>query len=202
MSVINDFKDEFGRWVKTTCTNYKQDYTKSGRVWNDMQQRCLVGGYQQTKFPRYVGCTMSDKFKDFEFFAEWYVNQVGYGIDKYHLDKDILFEGNKLYSEDTCVLVPASLNTFMVSHNASRGIYPQGVAFHKLTEKFSASIMVDGKARHLGVYVSPEQASSVYKSAKETQARRWHMRLKAGEFVVDPRVTERMRVWTLTPESN
>lgn len=197
--LIENQKNFGGLWIMSKCVNYKQNYTKSGRVYVDMKLRCLQGGYQQRKFPRYVGCTMSENFESFQFFAEWHMSQVGFGIEGYHIDKDILVEGNKLYSENTCVLVPAALNTFFLSHNASRGLYPQGVTLHGCG-KFQASIIIDKRARHLGLFLNIDDAFQAYKIAKEKEARRWVARLEAGEFVVDQRVIDRMKVWTLTKE--
>ena len=41
----------------------------------------------------------------------------------FHLDKDILVKGNKLYSEDTCSFVPAEINTLFCKANKTRGRY-------------------------------------------------------------------------------
>lgn len=67
--------------------------------------------------------------------------------------------------------------------------YPNG--------NFRAQIMLDGKTKSLGSYATLEQARFAYKTAKETEARRWFQRLTDKEFIVDPRVIERMQVWQL-----
>lgn len=41
-----------------------------------------------------------------------------------------------------------------------------GATFHKQSGKFQAQIKYDGKARHLGLYDTPEQAAAVYLKAK------------------------------------
>jgi hypothetical protein len=38
----------------------------------------------------------------------------------------------------------------------------KGVSHHKLTDKFTAQIRVDGKKRHLGLFVSEEEAARAY----------------------------------------
>jgi hypothetical protein len=196
--VINDYKNSDGKWVRHSPRTKILTCTKAGSVWRAIRDRCATGGAQQERRPRYSGCAMSENFKNFQFFAEWCQSQIGYGLKNYHIDKDLLVDGNKLYSENTCVFVPAALNTFLCSHNASRGVYPQGVNLCR--GKFAAQIAINGKTKGLGYYPTVELAYAAYKTAKETEARRWFQRLANKEFIVDPRVIERMRVWVLTEE--
>jgi hypothetical protein len=194
MLILNLKKDE--RWVRSFCKNYKQQYTQSGRVWEDMKLRCTLDSSQQRKFPKYIGCTMSKNFEDFQFFVEWHMAQIGFGLPGYHIDKDMLVPGNKLYSENTCVLIPAALNTFAVYHDASRGLYPVGVSLHG-SGKFSATVAINGKSKHLGLFTTPEKAFERYKTIKEKLAKEWYERLLNKEFAVDARVIDAMKNWTL-----
>lgn len=198
--IIQDCRTASGHWRKTAQVSGVQMRTKACTVWRDIAKRCQTGGGMQKKFPSYVGCSMSANFQDFQFFANWYTCQIGYGIATYQIDKDILIEGNKEYHEDKCVLVPYALNSFLCAADAIRGKYPQGVSLHRV-DKFSAHITVDNKAINLGVFSSVSEAQKVYQTAKEQEARRWYTRLLSGEFIVDPRVTERMRTWTLPKET-
>ena len=43
------------------------------------------------------------------------------------LDKDLLIYQNKIYSPETCVLVPTYINSFMTKRQNARGLYPLGV---------------------------------------------------------------------------
>lgn len=194
--VVDDFKSESGLWIKGYRVGTPQYITKSGRRWDNMSMRCKTGGAAQADHTSYIGCTMSDNFKDFQYFANWYTSQVGYGEAKYHLDKDILFIGNREYSEGACVLVPSDLNLFLGSRKAARGEWPQGVSYHKAAKKFAASLNIDAETKYLGLFQTPITAARAYKAAKEAEAYRWYERLKAGEFIVDERVIERMRTWT------
>jgi hypothetical protein len=196
---IDDFKCRVGMWAKAFSSDVgcKIKYqTRSYRVWVGMCGRCADNMYMRKTRPTYIGCTMSDNFKDFQFFADWHTTQVGYYSDKYELDKDILFEENKIYSENTCVLIPASLNTFLCANDAIRGKLPQGMSFHKNSGKYLAQINKDGKGTHIGYYRTIDAAAAAYRLAKETEAKRWYDRLIDKEFIVDPRVIERMRTWT------
>lgn len=199
-SVVNDFRNGCGRWVKSGRINGEKWYTLSYMKWKGMRSRCQVGGSVQKNHPTYIGCEMSDTFSDFQLFTDWHVQQVGYGLDKYELEKDILFSGNKEYNDETCVLVPPSLNTFFVANDATRGEWPQGVYWKKIKCKYVAALRIAGRTKHIGYYTTAEAASAAYKKAKEAEAYRWYERLRDGEFIVDERVIERMRTWTLEPE--
>lgn len=194
---IKDFKDAKGLWAKSFCFNYRNSPTKSGQVWGNIQMRCKVGGIVQTKNPTYIGCVMSKNFQNFQFFAEWCQTQIGYGLEGYDIDKDILVEGNKEYRENKCVFVPHPLNSFLVANNSRRGKYPQGIHLSSCGQ-LKVNVCVNGKMQHVGIYKTEQEALIAYKAAKEEEAQRWHSRLCAKEFIVDPRVMERMRVWSFT----
>lgn len=194
-NIVANFKDRRGKWVKVFRGGGTTYFTVSGRVWSDINQRCKVGGYYQNRKPTYVGCTMSENFKDFQFFVDWHQSQVGFMLPDYNFDKDILEDKNKVYGEDTCVLVPKTLNAFFKRYN-SLPTNPQGV-FPTPHGKWAAAIGSDVTSRKtaLGVHSKIEDAVAAYKKAKNALARRWYERLKSGEFAVDPRVIERMRTW-------
>ena len=200
-SVISDYKKEDGTWANWSTFGEDRFQTKSGSTYEHIQARCKIGGYQQAKNPTYIGCTRTVAFSNFQTFTDWYVEQIGYGIEDYDLDKDILVSGNKLYGEDTCVLIPHSLNVFLCDSGKVRGRYPQGVHYFKRDSKFKAQIKLNGTQKHIGLYHTVDEASVAYKNAKEAYARDWYERLKAGEFVVDERVIERMRTYTFTEQN-
>jgi hypothetical protein len=195
--VVEDFKNSSGQWVKTYLTEQGKFTTLSGMVWQDMLSRCKVGSRFHEKHPTYIGCNVSAEFNNFQSFTEWHTKQTGYSIENYQLDKDIICNGNKIYSRDYCVLVPRQLNTFMISCDSARGVWPQGVHYEKSSNKFKAQISISGVKKSIGRYATPELAYKSYKFAKEAEACRWYSRLLNGEFIVDLRVVERMRTWTL-----
>lgn len=146
--------------------------------WVGMKGRCTSGSRSQRLFPNYVGCTYNPEWVSFDNYMDWATKQVGFDCfdDKgkaYHLDKDLLFKGNKHYSPETCVFVPAALNTFLGSNAAKRGEYPIGVYFNQEKQKYKAEIRLhfDRKTRHLGYFQSIPEAFLAYKSAKEVLAK-------------------------------
>lgn len=194
--VIDDFKSRSGEWERDFTAVGVRFKTASYVVWMGIRQRCNGGDFISRERPTYIDCSMSEYFKVFQNFADWYTSQIGYGVKGYHIDKDLLIPGNKEYGENKCVLIPASLNTFLCANDAIRGILPQGMSFHKRSGKYLAQINKDGKGTHIGYYSTIEEACGAYKKAKEAEAKRWYNRLVSREFIVDPRVIECMRTWS------
>ena len=160
-------------------TGNKKRHTLQYQTWMSMIQRCYSEKFQ-IKSPSYRGCSVSDNFKYYEYFYEWCNKQIGFGNKGWHLDKDLLVKGNKVYSEDTCVFLPLELNGLLVSCRSARGIYPIGVTYSKEKRKFTSSLRTGGKGRkytQLGYYKTPEEAFYAYKKAKEEyikeQANKW-----------------------------
>ena len=140
--------------------------TKAYIVWKHMLERCYDVKLHE-KFPTYKGCEVCQEWWNFQVFAEWYYSHF-YEIENEQmaLDKDILKKGNKVYSPDTCVFVPQSINKLFTKHDNARGKYYIGVRKHG--NKFEAKLSKgNGKAMYLGVFETPKQAFQVYKQAKE-----------------------------------
>jgi len=160
--------------------------TKEYVLWNNMLKRCCSEKFQ-LKRPTYDGCYSSDNFKNFQLFAEWCQSQTGFKMKDYHLDKDMLINGNKCYSEDNCVFVPRQLNIFLTNMRSDQGNCPVGVSFHKRDKHYRAMMCIKGKSTYLGYYSTPEEAFNVYKTAKEARAKELAIEY-AG--LVDPRVID------------
>lgn len=178
---------EKGEFKRTVLVGSKQVETREYKLWRNMLQRCYSEKLHR-KHPTYAGCTVSDDFKYFQRFAKWCQLQVGFGLDGYHLDKDVLLKGNKLYSEETCVFVPSNINLLLIKRHARRGEYPIGVNWYELDQKYRASCSEGGgKSKHLGYFTTPEAAFLVYKAFKETLIKRL-----AQEYygIIDHRVYE------------
>ena len=156
-------------------------HTKEYDLWNNMLKRCYSDAYQK-KQPTYKGCEVSAKFKSFEYFYEWCNKQIGFGNqdneNPFHLDKDLLIKGNKVYSEDSCVFIPREINQLLTKRTASRGEYLIGVCWHNTSKAFVAMVRKNkGKREHLGYFNTELEAFNAYKQAKESfikeQANKW-----------------------------
>ena len=155
--------------------------TKEYALWYDMLERCYSDFYKK-KRPTYEGCKVSDNFKYYEYFYEWCHKQVGFGVDgngkPFHLDKDLLVKGNKVYSENTCVFVPAEINSLLIKCTASRGKHLIGVSWNNVNKAFVARVCKNkGKREYLGSFKTEIEAFNAYKEAKESfikeQAEKW-----------------------------
>lgn len=185
-----DFKLR-GKWVQRAWLADKYTWTVSGMLWNNIKERCKTNGTTQTRSPTYKGST--NKFDGFQQFAEWNREQIGYALG-YQLDADILRNENKVYSPETCVLIPASLNKFLETSQGHRGNWPQGI--WELNGKLICEIVIFGKGKRLGTFAKSdiELARETYKQAKDNAAKLWHEKLKT-DYVVDPRVIDYMEKW-------
>ena len=146
--------------------------TKEYVLWNSMLQRCYSDAYRK-KRPTYEGCEVSDNFKSYEYFYEWCHKQIGFSNEgnenPFHLDKDLLIKGNKVYSEDTCVFIPAEINTLLIKCASARGEHLIGVSWHKTRKAFVAKVNKSkGKREWLGSFNTEIEAFNAYKTTKES----------------------------------
>ena len=132
-------------------------------AWRGMLQRAYCDNWSK-KYPTYKECSVIDEWLVFSNFKSWMETQDWEGRV---LDKDILFNGNKIYGHDTCVFVDHYTNTFMLDCCKTRGEYPIGVYFHR--GKFVSKIRDNSRKQiHLGRFSTPEEAHSVwYKKKRE-----------------------------------
>ena len=151
--------------------------TKEYKLWTSMLVRCYSDNSKKRQ-PTYEGCEVSNNFKSYEYFYEWCNKQVGFGVEGFDLDKDLLIKGNKVYSEDSCVFIPTEINSLLVKRENMRGKYLIGVYWDKTKKAFVAQVSRNkGMQEHLGVFNTELEAFKAYKTAKESfikeQANKW-----------------------------
>lgn len=137
-------------------------------VWSNMIVRC----YDEESLKKnitYVGCSVDGRWHCFQDFASWCEAQPEFLNNKdWHLDKDILERGNKVYSPDKCSFVPRDINNLFTLRGNERGDYPLGVHRESKSGKYIAQINRDGRRICLGRFPTPEAAFVIYKEAKES----------------------------------
>ena len=155
------------------------------KLWKGMLQRSYDEKLKQ-KHPTYNDVTCSKEWLLMTNFVNDVSKMKGCGLEGWHLDKDVLVKGNKLYSKDTCCFVPQEINKLLIKSDNDRGEWPVGVCFHKVSGKFGAYLSINGKMKHLGYFTTAEEAFQVYKLAKEAYikvvAQKWQHLLDERVF--------------------
>ncbi len=151
--------------------------TKEYELWCNMLTRCYSEDFKKKNLT-YEGCKVSENFKSYEYFYEWCNKQVGFGVDNFQLDKDLLVKDTKIYNESTCVFLPKEINLVLTRRTASRGEYLVGVYWHNTNKAFVAQVKKNkGKTEYLGTFKTEIEAFNAYKQAKEffvkEQAEKW-----------------------------
>lgn len=140
-------------------------------TWKAMLQRCY-SEKEHERHPTYINCEVYEGWHNFQNFAKWYKdNYYEVGNEKMCLDKDILFKGNKIYSPDTCIFVPETINKLFIKNDKNRGESVIGTT--PVNGKYQAQCNIinpetgKSKQEYLGLYDSQEKAFQVYKYHKE-----------------------------------
>lgn len=136
--------------------------------WIRMIERCYSVALHK-RHKSYIGCSVVNEWLNYQVFAKWYEENRIIG---FHLDKDILVKGNKVYGPDTCCFIPTEINSLLLASNNSRGEFPLGVFYNKGVGKFQSSVRIDNKPTYLGYFNTTEDAFKVYKKAKEENVKR------------------------------
>lgn len=182
------FGRQFGTYQRGDCEPHN---IKTYHIWSMIVSRC-TSDETKSRHPTYKDATIATEFLDYKFFQNWCDNQVGYGKEGYHLDKDIVLKGNKHYSPETCVFVPREINSFFLRRQKMRGDLPIGVCLKKKADRkkvrYQATMSVSkGRTKWIGEFDTVEEAFQAYKCAKEIRAKELAEKYK-GE--VDERVYE------------
>ena len=181
-------KTEYGNYIKGNVKNpyYPSIYgvgiignkyhdinlnnIKEYKIWCSMLQRSFDKRTKE-KCVVYQDVTCCDEWLMFENFYEWLHKQENFDKwnDENHwdIDKDILLKGNKIYSPDTCVLIPHSVNSLFTKSDRARGKFPIGVYKHYKKYQVSCQNILLNCREFLGTYNTPEEAFVVYKKYKE-----------------------------------
>lgn len=132
--------------------------------WANMLKRCYDPAFIRRN-PTYRGCRVHEDWHDFQVFSLWLNDQPLWGREGLDLDKDLLKEGNKIYSEQTCVLIPQRINYLLVRPTRENGL-PVGVHFRG--NRYHARCRTGNSGYDaLGAFDTPEEAFAAYKSFKE-----------------------------------
>ena len=141
--------------------NRKQRIIKSYDNWKSMFTRCYSPKYHDIE-PTYIGCSVCDEWKNYANFKVWHDKNY---VDGFALDKDLLLDGNKIYSPEFCRYVPRSINQLLASDSLCKGNLQKGVSF--ISGKFAAHISILGVNSSIGRFDTEHDAFEAYKAEKE-----------------------------------
>jgi len=141
--------------------------TKAYQVWCNMMTRCYNEKYQE-KFPTYKGCTVCTEWHNYQVFAKWfYKNYYEIDVEQMDLEKDVIHKNNKIYSPETCIFAPHSINLLFIKRNAMRGNLPIGVFLQGSGKYLASCSILHRKIKRIGLFDTSEEAFAAYKKFKE-----------------------------------
>lgn len=154
--------------------NINGKHTKEYSVWTNLIHRSFDLKTKEEQ-PAYKDVTCCREWLLFENFYEWLHSQENFekwhDNDRWCIDKDILIKGNKIYSPETCCLVPNNVNVLFTKCDKARGKLPIGVCKNGSGfQAWCSNRCIDTKQPNsLGTYNTPEEAFYLgYKPYKES----------------------------------
>ena len=133
--------------------------------WHGMICRVHDGNHNTEKLPTacYNGVCVADDWYNFQNFAEWYYTVTPqYSCnDVLCLDKDLLAPGSKIYSKETCCLLPYRLNIAIQLATVMN--------FDKRRNKFRPRLSINGNrtAKYIGEFRCEADAWEAYFKTKD-----------------------------------
>lgn len=153
---------------KYKTRNAKGKQIKEYNTWAQMLKRCY-DEKSASKNKTYEEVYVCDEWFLFENFYEWLHSQNNFekwlNNHEFAIDKDILFKGNKIYSPDTCCLVPRIVNNIFTKRESLRGNLPIGVC--KKGNRYAAQMDNKKNTVRLGYFDTKYEAFNAYKTIKE-----------------------------------
>ena len=154
------------------------------RRWFAMLQRC----YDETSTSYKPGKEVCEEWHNFQNFADW-MEEHWYEVEgeTMCIDKDILSKGSKLYSPETCCIVPMEINNAFNYANT----------YLRFKEDKNGCYSVKANSEYIGYAHSREEAWNLYVKHKEA-----HVKNLANKYkeVIEPRVYETLMSYKV-PES-
>lgn len=135
--------------------------TKLYSCWVHMLKRCYYEKNQNLHQSYFGTCSVCNEWLNFQVFAKWHEEHSYEVNERLHLDKDILYPGNKIYSPDKCILVPQRINELFTYKPKDNGL-PVGI-YKTNNGRFAAKYC----GCNLGTYSTLEQACKKYAEKKE-----------------------------------
>lgn len=133
--------------------------TDQYNAWSNIILRCYSDKHRYL-FESYPDCEICEEWCDFQVFAKWYDENYYQVEGRLHIDKDVLVKGNKIYSPDTCLLLPQRINMIFTS-KPNKWNLPSGISMSK-----SGKYITSYNGVHLGLKNTLEEAVDTHDAAK------------------------------------
>jgi hypothetical protein len=182
-------KNTFGRGYigeGKYLTRIGKNTTSNYRAWYSMMERCYAGE-DRKYFPSYIGCSMHEEWWNFQTFCKWREDEwYTCGTERMHIDKDILINGNKVYSPETCLLVPQRINMIFMT-KVRKDNLPNGIR-----QNVSGTYVSYYNGMRYGTHKTIEEAV-----AEHDEKKRIHIKEVAEEYKnkVPQKVYEALLKW-------
>ena len=151
--------------VGNVKTKFDGKNTQVYNTWYNMLSRGYCKRLHQ-KYPSYTDVSVCEDWLYLEKFKTWFDENYQEG---YHLDKDLLVKGNRVYSPETSIFIPQRLNGLLIQNKSLRvDDLPLGISFNKSSGKY-ISRCHEGNCQPtiLGYFDNPKAAFKIYKEFKE-----------------------------------
>lgn len=133
--------------------------TKCYYTWSNILKRCYDPKLH-AKQPTYKDVIVANEWLNYQNFAKWWDDNY-YKVhgEKMELDKDLLSKDGKVYSPNTCLFLPHSINNALING--------KGYTFNKQTNKYKAQTWYKNKRINLGYFDTEKEARYTYKLNKQ-----------------------------------
>lgn len=142
------------------CKDINNNLTKSYNTWRDMLRRVHKPS-KKSDARNYSDVSIVNEWYNFQNFAEWFENNIHPDWKNHdwmwQLDKDLLIPGNRIYSPNTCCIVPIAINSIFSDSGFARGKMPMGITQRK--ERFIAQ---GPGNQYIGIYDTMSEAYTAY----------------------------------------
>jgi len=139
------------------------DFSLSYKCWKNLLKRCYKGSQSH---PSYNEVFVDEHWHNYQNFSKWFYKNYKDYMQRWQLDKDILFKSNKIYSPETCCFVPQEINLLFINRANFRGDNLIGVVKDK--NKYVAKFCKNGSNIIIGRFNIEIEAFQAYKTAKES----------------------------------
>lgn len=141
---------------KTVRDDNSKRHTDAYNTWVTMLYRCYCD--EDTVYFR--ESTVCKEWLCYQNFAEWYEKNKYEVKGRLHLDKDVLFAGNKEYAPNKCILLPQRINMLFMNKTNNRQL-PNGI------KKYVGGYLAKYNGEELGVFETLEKAYEKYSHKKK-----------------------------------